>query len=142
MSCELLLGFRKSEVSQAADVLSNGSFEETVGLLNGFPFSIAELENHLRLNEPMRWYLAIENTKPNLVIAYEIEKELEGELGCMLDSLCSRLSKLVVFFSDSGTNDFDVQESLPLEAVKNTMKDQFGSGAPAKSVALIFESTR
>jgi hypothetical protein len=142
MSCELLLGIRKSEASQAADVLRKGSFEETVGLLNGFPFSISELENMLRLNEPMRWYLASENMEPKLVIAYDIDKDLEGEFGCMLDFLCSRLSKLVVFFSDSGTNDFEMQESLPLETAKNAMKDQYGSGAPAKSVALIFESTR
>lgn len=142
MSCELLLGLKRSEAGQVADVLESGSFAETGGRLNGFPFSISGLEKKLRADESMQWYLACERTEPNLTIAYRIEKELEGEFGVMLNALCMRLSKLVVFFSDSGTNDFEVQESLSLEVAKDTLKNQFGSGAPVKSVALIFNSTR
>ena len=139
MSCELLLGVPEIEFSVIFDFLNDG-FNGPIWRLNSHPFSTSSLDERLGITQPMRWLVAAHYSTFDKKICYQIPKQLEGNFGKLLDVIAPCLSILVVHIEDSGTNDFEVVQHLPIAVVKNELYKRFEFGAPVKSTMSIFTS--
>ncbi|MES9957654.1 MAG: hypothetical protein ABW086_11425 [Sedimenticola sp.] len=138
MSCEFLLGFLKCEADKISGEMSAMGFAKTSGLLNSYPFSIPDLEKILKISESLQWYIASKNGLPDLEFAYDIRQAMNEGCEDIFELIECHMSKVVVFFSDIGTNDLEVHESMPIRQLRIVLRGEYEQGAPLRSTVLVF----
>lgn len=137
MSCEFLIGIDPKGAAAIEDSLKSANFIFVGDKLNSYPFKTDELNLIVNSNRKYDWFVAMNTAYPDLEIASELSKSIDGYLGVLLD-VCKELHSFAVFFSDSGTNQLEVIKSLSVDKCKAELRWRYGDGAPNTSTLLLF----